>query len=299
MSGLRTRSACIVLMLAAMAPLLAGCNEPIAATAAAKPAEPEVGTFTVRPQSRALVRELPGRIAPTRVSEVRARVSGIVVERLFQQGTEVNGRRSAVPDRPQAVRGGTAGEPGRAGQGGGCARSRRTACAAHRDADQPARGARGRERKGHRRPAPGRGRGRQPQGRRRARETQSRLCDDPCADQRRRRRRAGERRRAGGAERDHQSRHDPAARPDLRRLHPIGLGDAQAAPCLRQWRSRPDFARRGQGPPRARRRNGLPGSRQAAVFRSQGGCLYRTGHAARTVCRIRIANCCPACMSAS
>jgi membrane fusion protein, multidrug efflux system len=72
-----------------MAPLLAGCNEPVSATAAAKPPEPEVGTFTVRPQSRALVRELPGRIAPTRVSEVRARVSGIVVERLFQQGTEV------------------------------------------------------------------------------------------------------------------------------------------------------------------------------------------------------------------
>ncbi len=71
-----------------MAPLLAGCSEPIAAGAAA-PAEPEVGTLTVRPQARALIRELPGRIAPTRVSEVRARVSGIIVERLFQQGTEV------------------------------------------------------------------------------------------------------------------------------------------------------------------------------------------------------------------
>jgi membrane fusion protein (multidrug efflux system) len=35
------------------------------------------------------VRELPGRIAPTRVSEVRPRVSGIVVERLFRQGSEV------------------------------------------------------------------------------------------------------------------------------------------------------------------------------------------------------------------
>src|SRR6187200_2808681 len=66
-----------------------GCYEPIEVAATAKPAEPEVGTFTVRPQSRALVRELPGRIAPTRVSDVRARVSGIVVERLFQQGTEV------------------------------------------------------------------------------------------------------------------------------------------------------------------------------------------------------------------
>src|SRR5919109_434879 len=89
MSGLRTQSARILVMLTAMAPLLAGCNEPIAATAAAKPPEPEVGTFTVRSQPRAIVRELPGRIAPTRVAEVRARVSGIVVERLFQQGTEV------------------------------------------------------------------------------------------------------------------------------------------------------------------------------------------------------------------
>ena len=76
-------------MLAAIAPLLVGCNEPVAATVAATPAEPEVGTFTVRPQSRAIIRELPGRISPTRVSDVRARVSGIVVERLFQQGTEV------------------------------------------------------------------------------------------------------------------------------------------------------------------------------------------------------------------
>src|SRR6187549_689581 len=90
MSGLHTRSACIVLMLAAMAPLLAGCNEPAAVAAvAATPAEPEVGTFTVRPQARAIIRELPGRTAPTRVSEVRARVSGIVVERLFNQGSEV------------------------------------------------------------------------------------------------------------------------------------------------------------------------------------------------------------------
>jgi membrane fusion protein (multidrug efflux system) len=75
-------------MLAAMAPLMAGCKEP-AAVAAVAPAEPEVGTFTVRAQARAIVRELPGRIAPTRVSEVRARVSGIIVERLFEQGTEV------------------------------------------------------------------------------------------------------------------------------------------------------------------------------------------------------------------
>ena len=201
MSGLRTRSACIVLMLAAMAPLLAGCNEPMAAAATA-PAEPEVGTFTVRSQARAVIRELPGRIAPTRVADVRARVSGIVVERLFQQGTEVKAGDPLYRIDSQAVRGGTAGERSRAGQGDGRARSGQPACAAHRDADQSARGARGRERKGHRRPAPGRGRGRQPQGRSRARQAQSRLRDDPCADQRRRRRGAGERGRAGGPERD-------------------------------------------------------------------------------------------------
>src|SRR4051812_14343878 len=89
MSGFRAQSAGIALMLAAMAPLLAGCDEPHVAVAAAQPVEPDVSVVTVKPQSRAMVRELPGRIAPTRVSEVRPRVSGIVVARLFNQGSEV------------------------------------------------------------------------------------------------------------------------------------------------------------------------------------------------------------------
>jgi membrane fusion protein (multidrug efflux system) len=89
MSGFRAQSACIALMLAAMAPLLGGCNEPNVASAAAPTSEPDVGVVTVKPQARAMVRELPGRIAPTRVSEVRPRVSGLVVERSFNQGSEV------------------------------------------------------------------------------------------------------------------------------------------------------------------------------------------------------------------
>ena len=76
-------------MLAAMAPLLAACDEPNAATAAAQAPEPDVSVVTVKPQPRAMVRELPGRVAPTRVSDVRPRVSGIVVERTFHQGSEV------------------------------------------------------------------------------------------------------------------------------------------------------------------------------------------------------------------
>jgi membrane fusion protein (multidrug efflux system) len=91
MSGYRAQPACIALMLAAMSPLLAGCEEPTVATAttAAQTSEPDVSIVVVQPRARSMVRELPGRVAPTRVSEVRPRVSGIVVERLFNQGSEV------------------------------------------------------------------------------------------------------------------------------------------------------------------------------------------------------------------
>jgi len=76
-------------MLAVTAPLLAGCDQANTATAAAQAPVPDVSVVTVKPQARAMVRELPGRIAPTRVSEVRPRVSGIVVNRMFSQGSEV------------------------------------------------------------------------------------------------------------------------------------------------------------------------------------------------------------------
>ena len=84
-----SRLTCAALLLAAIAPLLAGCDEPTSAVAAAPTYEPDVSIVTVKQQARALVRELPGRIAPTRVSDVRPRVSGIVIERMFSQGSEV------------------------------------------------------------------------------------------------------------------------------------------------------------------------------------------------------------------
>jgi len=75
-------------MLAASTSWLAGCDQ--ANTASGDPIVlAEVGIVTVEQQARAIVRELPGRIAPTRVSDVRPRVSGIVMERLFRQGSEV------------------------------------------------------------------------------------------------------------------------------------------------------------------------------------------------------------------
>jgi membrane fusion protein (multidrug efflux system) len=77
------------MMLAAFAPLLSACNESSSAVSAVQTTEPDVSVVVVKPQARAVVRELPGRISPTRVAEVRPRVSGIVVERLFRQGSEV------------------------------------------------------------------------------------------------------------------------------------------------------------------------------------------------------------------
>jgi membrane fusion protein, multidrug efflux system len=89
MSPSRVPSAGIILVLAALAPVLAGCDESNSAAAEAEPAAPEVSVVTVTPQARAVVSELPGRISPTRIAEVRPRVSGIVIERAFHQGSEV------------------------------------------------------------------------------------------------------------------------------------------------------------------------------------------------------------------
>lgn len=69
---------------------LSGCDEPRVAQAdVAVVQPPEVSIVTLTPTPRPYVRNLPGRIAPTRISEVRARVPGIILERTFQQGADV------------------------------------------------------------------------------------------------------------------------------------------------------------------------------------------------------------------
>ena len=57
-----------------------------AAEPGAKPPPVAVSVITAEAQDLPITNELPGRIAPTRIAEVRPRVSGIVVERVFQQG---------------------------------------------------------------------------------------------------------------------------------------------------------------------------------------------------------------------
>ena len=69
------------------AALLAACTEAETSTTTEMPVE--VGIVTMQSAARPYIRELPGRISPTRIAEVRARVSGIVMERAFQQGADV------------------------------------------------------------------------------------------------------------------------------------------------------------------------------------------------------------------
>lgn len=52
-------------------------------------ATPSVEVLTLQPRPMAVSSELPGRIEPVRVAEVRARVAGIVLKRNFKEGSDV------------------------------------------------------------------------------------------------------------------------------------------------------------------------------------------------------------------
>ncbi|SDU18374.1 efflux RND transporter periplasmic adaptor subunit [Stappia sp. ES.058] len=74
------------------AALLAGCNDASdkSASNAARAMPPTAVSFVeVAAETLPITNELPGRIAPTGIAEVRPRVSGILVERVFEQGTVV------------------------------------------------------------------------------------------------------------------------------------------------------------------------------------------------------------------
>ncbi len=66
---------------------LNGCKPQAAATANPPPAEVVVETIT--PRRVAVTNELPGRIDAVRVAQVRARVAGILLRRVFNEGADV------------------------------------------------------------------------------------------------------------------------------------------------------------------------------------------------------------------
>ena len=86
----RACRAALLAMSAAM--LLSACGtkteQPPAAPGGGPPAA-EVGVIVVAPHSIGLVTELPGRLEASRVAQVRARVAGILQQRLFREGSDV------------------------------------------------------------------------------------------------------------------------------------------------------------------------------------------------------------------
>jgi membrane fusion protein (multidrug efflux system) len=71
---------------AAAALFVAACSKPQAQQA---PPPPEVGVVVVHAAAVPLVREASGRLAPTRASDVRARVAGVLQKRLYKEGSMV------------------------------------------------------------------------------------------------------------------------------------------------------------------------------------------------------------------
>ena len=62
---------------------------------------PEVGVITAKVQAVALETELPARAEPVRVAQVRARVNGVVLKRLFEEGSEVKQGQSLFQIDPE------------------------------------------------------------------------------------------------------------------------------------------------------------------------------------------------------
>jgi membrane fusion protein (multidrug efflux system) len=97
-SSLTRTAACTLVALA----LLAGCGKKDAGPAAGgKMPAPEVGVITTKFQPVALQTELPARVDAFRVAQVRARVNGVVLKRLFTEGSEVKQGQSLFQIDPE------------------------------------------------------------------------------------------------------------------------------------------------------------------------------------------------------
>ena len=81
--------------------ILAGCQEEQAPQGGFSFPPPQVAVITVKAEDVPITNDLPGRIAATRTAEVRPRASGIVVERVFEQGSQVLYRIDPAPFQVQ------------------------------------------------------------------------------------------------------------------------------------------------------------------------------------------------------
>jgi membrane fusion protein (multidrug efflux system) len=82
------RPLCAAALLACTS-LLAACGNDSNAAAPVDLPPPTVGVIRLEAQPTIVASELPGRVEATRLAEVRARVPGIVLERVFREGSDV------------------------------------------------------------------------------------------------------------------------------------------------------------------------------------------------------------------
>lgn len=71
------------------AAVLAGCEQKSQPDQSAAGAPRQVESVAVKTESLTVINELPGRVEPVRVAQVRARVAGIVLTRNFEEGADV------------------------------------------------------------------------------------------------------------------------------------------------------------------------------------------------------------------
>ena len=216
--------------------VLAACGKKPDAAGAGAPPPTEVAIVTVAPQRLAITDELPGRLEATRVAQVRARVPGILLKRIFREGSDVKAGQPLFRIDPaplQAACCQRAGQRWRAPRPTP-RRPRRWPSATSRWS-KPTRSA------SRNTPTPSPRRSRpKPMSRPAAPRVQT-AADQPRLRHRDRadlgphRPRAGDRRRAGRPGRGDAAGADPADQPDVRQLHAVG--DRRAATCAARWRA--------------------------------------------------------------
>jgi membrane fusion protein (multidrug efflux system) len=79
----------VAALAAASALALVACGEAPQPPATAGQGVPQVSVFTLQPQRLALTTELPGRVSPALIAEVRPQITGLVLQRRFKEGSDV------------------------------------------------------------------------------------------------------------------------------------------------------------------------------------------------------------------
>ena len=93
-------SAVAAASLAALA-LLAGCSKKQAPQAASLP---QVGVITVHTQPVTRITDLPGRTNAVLTSDIRPQVSGVILKRLFVEGSDVTAVNRSTRSTPRPIR---------------------------------------------------------------------------------------------------------------------------------------------------------------------------------------------------